>query len=383
MKYILLPIVLCGCPSPTEAPPTTPTFPTDGPPVTPAVETCDAAASDLPFSASWSPLVFAPRQDTVSTELTGTLSVPTALGLDLSAIEVLGQAGVLSDLTDDGTTQTAAFQATVSCAQPCTALDILLDDSVRLLAPSADVPFTLDTTALALLDLQRAQAAARNGFSGLTPGMLPELDAQVPAVVTALQEETVWPVGPGGRLDTTSETFSVVDDALATPGVDAPNLPGDSAWSLHSLEVPDGARLVVWTEDQVSVPAAPDATGELTFHTTVPAGGQYHARFGFEDGRQSAATVFVEAEASPGTLSISGGDGDSIAVAGATPGAWVLQRSNTTDVQGACLADDAGEALLSADRTASFLVAEANVDLELTALSDCSWEQGEAVCTPL
>jgi hypothetical protein len=136
--------------------------------------------------------------------------------------------------------------------------------------------------------------------------------------------------------------------------------------------------------NRVSLPVEPDASGTMTWHATEAATTPitYVVRYLFDDGRQSNATVLNrETQTSAtGALTVAGGEGDTIAVSGATSNNWVLQRSNNTGIQGACRADDAGSAILSTERTTGFTVLEVQDDLTLVDLASCLWVQGEADC---
>ncbi|MCA9573245.1 MAG: hypothetical protein KC656_35660, partial [Myxococcales bacterium] len=321
----------------------------------------------------------------------GTVSLPVALGVELTDVRVFGVAATLSNASDDGTTRTADYSATATCDGVCTWVEVTVvsgTDELLLQAPTPE-DVSLETTALMALDISRAEAAARIGASGLVPGMRPDLDALVPTVVSALVD--AWTadadlhVLPGGAPEPGTDVFAAVDAALAGP-LPAPDVPTDApTWKLHAVTPPAGARLVAWDGNKVSLPLQADAGGSITFVSTRPAEETEHLvlRYVQADGSQSPATVVVRGPQGPVTpsFSVSATDGGAVGITGATTGSWIAQRSNTTGERAACTVDATGAAVLSVERTTGFTVIELDPDLAVLGLVGCTWSGGEPSCS--
>jgi hypothetical protein len=386
-RAVLAVVVLAstGCPPESEPPPPIPTR-VDEPPPTPFVPTCDLPATDLPFSASWSPVTFAPDVPDGPAELrTGTLRVPTDWGLDVTDLEVFGVPATVTDVAEDGADTTAAWSVTAACTGRCTWTEATIG-TLRL--TSVDTALSPTSTAYVALDLGSVQAAARTGATGLAPADQPVLDAAIPSVEAAMLARYATSgdlgVGVGGAAEPGTAVFSAIDDALADATVPAPAVPNDLAWSLSTLTAPAGARLVVTDGQRISLPIEPADDGALSWHPTAPGipGATLVFRWLFEDGRQSPAQVATWGPTVAGPApQVLPGDGDTVQVDGADPDAWVLLRSNTVaGLQAACRADATGTAVLSADPTTGFSVLTLDDDLSVTSLQGCTWMDGEPEC---
>lgn len=383
-------LALAACPAPTEEPPPDlPTQATDAPPVTPPVEVCDLEPSTLPFSVDWSPIQFAPQSEQAPTvSFTGTFRIPNDLASTTDPVTVYGQPATVTDVVDDGTDITGSYTATVTaCPADCTWIELSVGD--LLLQSAEPEQVSLASTARMALDLSRGNAAARNGVSGPLAGDTATIEAALPGVVSALHASALDGAGtgvlPGGAPLPGSTVFSAVDAALADDNELAPALPDTSAvWSLHTLDLPPDARLVVWSDSRVSVPLEADADGQVSFLPPSHAATEQALvfRFAWEDGRQSPAAVLTRsAEPAPGTaLGVDATDGDAVAVSGAAAGDWVLQRPHGTGTGAACTADETGGAVIGIDPTTAFSVLSLTPDLEVVQLLPCRWEQGEPVC---
>ncbi len=391
MRRILpLSLLLIGCPSPSEPPPPLPPPPTDGPPPPVQVEVCEQDPASLPFAVSWKPVVLPPEPIMgVTQTYTGTVSIPVSLGLALDDVRVFGTAATLTDQVDDGTTLSATYWADASCEGACGWVELTIHDGPDVLllqAPTAE-SVSLESTALMALDVSRAEAPARVGASGLLPGMRPDLDAAVPTVVDRLvaawENDRRLPILPGGAPEPGTAVFDAVEQALAGP-LHMPALAALSdRWMLFNLTPPAGARLVVWAGSAVSVPIEAGEDGRLSFVFPAAATAPETLVFRYlaEDGSQSPATIVTRGpqEAVSTAFTVEATEGDAVQVRGLTPGDWVAVQGRWGG--SACVANDAGEAVLSVDPTSDFVVLEVDDALQVRGFLACTWMAGVPSCS--
>lgn len=391
MKRLLFVLpLLAACPPEGDAPPPVPSR-IDQPPPTPDVETCNADPSTLPFSENWTPITYAPLPADPAEQLyAGSIRLPSDLGVPLDDLRVHGTIATVTHLVDDGTTLSATYTATATCSGVCGWNEVEVHTTSGVLRlQGIESELSLESTALLALDLSRAEAAARNGPAGLLPGARPDLDANVPEVVAAMRahfdDNGSLGVDSGGAPVPGTAVFVAVDNALSDDTVPAPAVPPTATWQLNTLSVPTDARLVVVDGHRVSLPLTAGDGDDLAWHLTEPVDAERPLvfRFLFADGRQSPAGVSTQLPSTSGPPPmVEAGDGDTIAVVGATPTSWLLQRSNaSTPIRGACRIGDDGEALMAVDPTTGFTLLEVGDDLAITSLLGCRWSSGETDCS--